>query len=68
MFFAKRLPRLPKLDLIAKVSDEKQTALGAGHFLTQLYTFRDQKGEIVSSMRFRILKFKPRETAAPEPG
>ena len=54
--------------LIEKVSDEKQTALGAGHFLTQLYTFRDQKGEVVGSMRFRILKFKPRETAAPEPG
>ena len=53
---------------IEKISDEKQTTLGAGHFLTQLYTFRDQKGEVVGSMRFRILKFKPRETAAPEPG
>jgi hypothetical protein len=52
--------------VLEKVSDEKQTALGAGHFLTQLYTFRDQKGEVVGSMRFRILKFKP--PAAAEPG
>ena len=50
---------------IEKISDEKKTALGTGHFITQLYTFWDQKDEVVGTMRFRILKFKPRaETAA----
>jgi acyl dehydratase len=53
---------------IEKISDEKKTALGAGHFITQLYTFRDQKGEIVGSMRFRILKFKPPAAGAAKVG
>jgi hypothetical protein len=47
-----------------EISEEKQTALGPGHFITQLYTFRDQRGETVGTMRFRILKFKPPAAAA----
>jgi len=41
------------------VSEEKQTALGIGHFVTTQTTYRDQNGDDVGSMRFRILKFKP---------
>ncbi len=44
---------------VESVSPEKKTGLGIGRFLTQLYTFRDQKGEVVGTMRFRILKFRP---------
>jgi uncharacterized OB-fold protein/acyl dehydratase len=54
---------------IESVSPEKQTALGPGHFITQRMTYRDQHGEEVATMRFRLLKFRPRaagnaETAA----
>ncbi len=41
------------------VSDEKRTALGAGHFLDYRYEFMDQHGEPVGRMHFRILKFRP---------
>lgn len=44
---------------VESVSPEKKTGLGIGRFVTQLYTFRDQQGEVVGTMRFRILKFKP---------
>jgi uncharacterized OB-fold protein/acyl dehydratase len=44
---------------IAKVSDEKQTALGAGRFVDEEMIYRDAAGEEVARMTFRILKFKP---------
>jgi acyl dehydratase len=44
---------------VEDVSDEKQTALGTGHFVTTRTTFTTQTGEVVGHMRFRILKFKP---------
>jgi uncharacterized OB-fold protein/acyl dehydratase len=44
---------------IEAVSDEKQTGLGLGHFVTTKQTYRDQDGEVVATMLFRILKFKP---------
>jgi acyl dehydratase len=44
---------------IESVSPEKKTGLGVGHFVTQLYTYRDGHGEIVGQMRFRLLKFRP---------
>jgi len=47
---------------VESVSPEKKTGLGVGRFLTQLYTFRDAAGEIVGTMRFRILKFRPPST------
>jgi uncharacterized protein len=56
--------------VIEDVSAEKKTALGVGHFVTTRADFRDQDGELVGSMRFRILKFKPPETkeaTAPRP-
>jgi len=44
---------------LESVSPEKKTGLGVGHFVTQLYSFKDAQGEIVGTMRFRILKFRP---------
>lgn len=49
---------------IESVSEEKATGLGVGHFVTTRTEYRDQDGELVGSMMFRILKFKPREKAA----
>ena len=46
---------------IESISDEKSTALGVGHFVTTLMTYRDQNDEEVATMRFRILKFRPPE-------
>jgi hypothetical protein len=41
------------------VSEEKKTGLGIGHFVTTRTEYRDQTGETVGRMLFRILKFKP---------
>jgi uncharacterized OB-fold protein/acyl dehydratase len=44
---------------VESISPEKKTGLGVGHFLTTLYSYRDADGEVVGTMRFRILKFRP---------
>lgn len=44
---------------IESISPKKHTGLGIGYFHTSLQTYRDQHGEIVGEMRFRILKFIP---------
>jgi len=44
---------------IESVSEEKQTRLGPGRFVTWATTYSDQCGEVVGRQRFRILKFKP---------
>jgi 3-oxo-4,17-pregnadiene-20-carboxyl-CoA hydratase alpha subunit len=44
---------------IESVSDEKATGLGVGHFVTTRVDYRTEDGELVGTMRFRILKFKP---------
>ena len=41
------------------VSEEKQTGLGIGHFVTTKDEYRDQDGELVGTHLFRVLKFKP---------
>lgn len=46
--------------VIESISPEKETGLGTGHFINQRYTFRDQNGEVVGTMLFRLLKFRPR--------
>ncbi|HEY9036872.1 MAG TPA: DNA-binding protein, partial [Pseudomonadales bacterium] len=43
---------------LESVSDQKQTALGEGYFITELWTFFNQHDEKVAEMRFRLLKFK----------
>jgi uncharacterized OB-fold protein/acyl dehydratase len=53
--------------VIESISDEKRTALGLGHFATWLDTYRDEAGEVVGTMRFRVLKFRPAVPAPPEP-
>jgi len=45
--------------VIEAVSEEKKTALGTGHFVTQRTLYRDQHGDLVASMSFRLLKFRP---------
>jgi uncharacterized OB-fold protein/acyl dehydratase len=44
---------------IESISDEKATGLGVGHFVTTRVDYRTDDGELVGTMRFRILKFKP---------
>lgn len=51
--------RLTATGMVESISDFKRTALGEGYFVTTLQTYRDQHGEVVGEMRFRILKFKP---------
>jgi uncharacterized OB-fold protein/acyl dehydratase len=48
---------------VSGVSDEKQTALGAGRFVDQVMVYTDQRGEEVCRQSWRILKFKPRQRA-----
>lgn len=45
--------------VIESVSEEKATGLGVGHFVTTRVEYRTDDGELVGTMRFRILKFKP---------
>jgi uncharacterized protein len=55
--------------LIDSVSDEKTTGLGTGHFVTSRQDYYANDGELVGSMLFRILRFRPApnkvEAAAP---
>jgi hypothetical protein len=51
---------LSSTTVIEEISDEKQTALGAGHFCTWVTTYVDGSGDVVGRQRFRILKFKPK--------
>ena len=44
--------------VIESISEEKQTRLGRGHFVTWVTTYRDERGEVVGRQRFRILKFR----------
>jgi 3-oxo-4,17-pregnadiene-20-carboxyl-CoA hydratase alpha subunit len=47
--------------VIEDVSPRKQTALGPGHFVTTLRTYRDAGGAVVAEQRFRILRFAPQQ-------
>jgi len=61
--------RLHHSAYVESVSDEKQTGLGIGRFVTQIMVFRSDQGDEVARMTFRILKFKPgtgRQPSAPE--
>jgi uncharacterized OB-fold protein/acyl dehydratase len=52
--------RLSVSSVIESVSPEKHTGLGDGHFVTTRLEYTDQHGELVATMRFRILRFRPR--------
>jgi uncharacterized OB-fold protein/acyl dehydratase len=53
---------------LESVSELKKTALGAGHFVTNLSEFRDAAGELVATMRFRMLFFRPASPPAASRG
>lgn len=55
--------RISETVTLTGVSDEKQTALGHGHFLDYRHEFFDQQGGLVGRMSFRILKFRPARPA-----
>jgi uncharacterized protein len=59
--------RLSVSSVIESVSPEKHTGLGDGHFVSTRLEYTDQHGELVATMRFRILRFRPRP-ARPAPG
>lgn len=54
--------------VIEDVSPRKQTALGPGHFITTLRTYRDAGGAVVAEQRFRILRFAPKQATAADAG
>lgn len=51
--------RLTMRRTIDAVSERKTTGLGTGHFVTTRNSYFDQNGELVGTMLFRILKFRP---------
>jgi uncharacterized OB-fold protein/acyl dehydratase len=51
--------RVTTTTVIESISEEKATALGIGYFINTRDVYRDQHGEEVGSMLFRVLKFKP---------
>jgi uncharacterized OB-fold protein/acyl dehydratase len=53
--------RISTTTVIESISAEKATALGIGYFINTRDVFRDQNGEEVGSMTFRVLKFKPHQ-------
>jgi uncharacterized protein len=57
--------RLSAVSVIEAVSQQKKTALGEGHFLTTRLEFTDWSGDLVATMRFRILKFRPGAKKSP---
>lgn len=56
--------RLTTTTVIESISEEKATALGIGYFINTRDTYRDQHGEEVGAMLFRVLKFKPAQQPA----
>jgi uncharacterized OB-fold protein/acyl dehydratase len=59
---------LQNVQSLEEVSDEKQTALGVGHFVTTRHRYSTDSGQHVGDLLFRILKFKPGTGAAPAAG
>ncbi len=47
---------------IKSISDRKSTALGTGYFITTETDYKTVDGELVGSMVFRILKFRPQSS------
>jgi len=47
--------------VIESISDEKQTRIGRGFFITWITTYAVAGDEVVGRQRFRIFKFKPGE-------
>ena len=52
--------RLTMRRTIESISPEKTTGLGSGHFLTMRQSYFDAENELVGTMLFRLLKFRPK--------
>jgi uncharacterized OB-fold protein/acyl dehydratase len=50
--------------IVESISEEKATHLGLGYFITTRTTFRDEAGEEVGWMTFRVLKYVPGQQPA----
>lgn len=59
--------RLTMRTVIDSISEEKTTGLGTGHFVTTRQDYYDAAGELVGSMLFRIIRFRPRPKAPAPP-
>lgn len=59
--------RLKHICTVTDISEEKQTPLGAGFFVSVKYDFQDQHDETVGTMLFRVLKFRPAERPDQKP-
>lgn len=57
--------RITATTRIEAISEQKATALGTGYFIDTRDTYRDQGGQEVGWMRFRVLKFKPAQAPRP---
>jgi uncharacterized protein len=57
---------LQNVQVLEDVSEEKQTGLGIGHFVTTRHRYTTTDGEHVGDLLFRVLKFKPGTGAAPK--
>lgn len=53
-------------EVVESVSPEKNTALGAGRFVTTVRTYLDQHGETVAVQRWRMLWFRPKHQPGKE--
>lgn len=45
--------------VLESVSERKQTGIGAGYFVTWVYLYRNEEGELVGRQVFRVFKFNP---------
>jgi uncharacterized protein len=55
--------RLTSTLRLAGVSPLKQTALGAGYFLTEVLDYTDERGEHVGEIKRAVLKYRPQAGA-----
>jgi uncharacterized OB-fold protein/acyl dehydratase len=53
--------------VIESISEEKATALGTGYFIVTRTTFRSDRGDVVGSMLFRVLRYKPAQPREAQP-
>jgi 3-oxo-4,17-pregnadiene-20-carboxyl-CoA hydratase alpha subunit len=51
--------RVSTTETVESISPQKQTALGTGHFVTTVKTYRDQHDAVVGVQRWRTLRFRP---------
>ncbi len=60
--------RVSTTTVIESISEQKSTGLGIGYFINTRDIFKDQDGNEVGWMTFRVLKFKPHQQPAAAAG